>query len=134
MASQILASRLSELYPISNSLNVAEDSIQRNYFRASQFVQNAQFACPPLRMGQAWRDIAPDGSVYKAMSVTFHVFDAVNNAEWPSKVTQSDYGIASPMPGSWVSFARFEQPTVPFIPDGGLGGSNLTFAKWTRAG
>ncbi|KAI0838353.1 carboxylesterase family protein [Hypoxylon sp. FL0890] len=155
--SNISFHNLTELYPASNFSDDAEGGTDRNFFRASQVVRDAYFACPSLRLAREWHDFAPNRSVYMYtlnQSIFSHreanthrsfygvshfsdipyVFDAVSNADWSAAADQSDYDIGSYMSGSWASFATFGQPTVPSVSDEELVAHNLTFSNWTQAG
>ncbi|KAI1097372.1 carboxylesterase family protein [Jackrogersella minutella] len=148
---------LAELYPASNFSDDPAENIERNFFRAARVIRDAHFVCPALRLGHEWNRFAANQSVYMyALNQTVmreeyanahhgftgvnhlsdipYVFDTVNGPEWSPTAKQSDYDMASRMSGSWASFARHGQPTVPSLSDEEIVAKNMTIPGWTQAG
>lgn len=134
-----------DLYPVSDFAPFPSDGVDAHFYRAAQVVRDAQFACPSLRIADAFA-AARGNNVYayslntsvlrhghaqfnRSFVKTDHfsdipyVFDTVAAAFAPV-ADQSDYDMASRTSGSWAAFAHFGRPAVP-------GARNVTFPDWT---
>jgi carboxylesterase type B len=148
--------QLLALYPESDFSDMPSEHIDRNFFRAAQVVRDAHFACPSLRVVEAWKQHAParktylyslNQTVFRVGHAEYnksyvgqdhfsdipYVFDYVDVPPYSTVADQTDYDMASQMSGSWAAFANFGQPTVPGLSAQQLAARNLTFAPWDPA-
>ncbi|KAL8716691.1 MAG: hypothetical protein Q9225_005999 [Loekoesia sp. 1 TL-2023] len=147
---------LTSLYPESDFSDLPSEGIDKNYFRTARVIRDLHFACPSLLLTDAVKRFSPTSDVYLwALNFTVfrvghalynrsfvgqdhfsdipYVFDYVDRPPYSSVASQQDYDLASRMSGSWAAFARFSQPTVPYLSAQESLAQNISVAPWTEA-
>lgn len=147
---------LISLYPALDFSDLPSEGVDKNYFRTARVIRDVHFACPSLFLTDSVKRSSPTSQVYlwalnstvfrlghAAFNRTFvgqdhfsdipYVFDYVNRQPYSSIADQTDYDLASRMSGSWAAFARFGQPTLPYLSTKENQSRNLTVAPWAES-